>query len=108
MNHIYLVSLCFQIYQQNLQSKVIGNTVLYQSITKTTQSLIEPFLFKAPLDCGLVAMASRQIAGVGETNTRINGYHFYYGLTSLGCFRPGKVKNHFFTDLLDFLTLPGP
>lgn len=62
----YGASIMFKVYSENLRSNVIGNTLLFQSITKTTQALIEPFLFNAPPDCGLVAIANRQIAGVGK------------------------------------------
>lgn len=56
----------FAVYKANLKTKLIGNVMFYADVIATTMNLIESLMFSLPTDIGLVAVATRQTAGVGR------------------------------------------
>ena len=58
---------------------MIGNTVVYQSISKTTQDVIKTFSGLTPQGCGLVAIAAQQISDRGEY--KLNFFRTFWPLT---------------------------
>ncbi|KAA0704444.1 Biotin--protein ligase [Triplophysa tibetana] len=55
-----------QTYRQNLQTRRLGQTVLYADVTSTTMDLLESLILKVPEEMGLIAIAARQTQGKGR------------------------------------------
>ncbi|XP_057176729.1 biotin--protein ligase isoform X3 [Triplophysa rosa] len=55
-----------QTYQHNLQTRRLGQTVLYADVTSSTMDLLESLILKLPEEMGLIAIAARQTQGKGR------------------------------------------
>ncbi|KAL4232937.1 hypothetical protein ACF0H5_007625 [Mactra antiquata] len=55
-----------KIYCDNLQSKVLGNTLLYVDVVPTTMTLLDGLMFSVPADTGLIVVARQQTSGKGR------------------------------------------
>lgn len=58
------------IYWKNLQTKVLGQTMVYVDVVPTTMPLLDPLMNLAPQKTGLVAVAGRQTHGRGRGGNR--------------------------------------
>nr|XP_014345401.1 PREDICTED: biotin--protein ligase [Latimeria chalumnae] len=64
-------------YRQNLQTKSLGQIVLFAEVTTTTMDLFDGLMLQLPEEMGLIAIAVRQTQGKGRGG---NAW-----LSSLGC-----------------------
>lgn len=55
-------------YAETLKSTSIGQTVIFQAMSKTTQDVINTFSTLGPKNFGLVSIAADQTNGRGEIN----------------------------------------
>lgn len=53
-------------YQENLQTRRLGRTVIYADVTSTTMDLLDRMILKLPQEVGLIAIATRQTQGKGR------------------------------------------
>lgn len=54
------------VYQENLTSKVLGNTVIYADVVPSTMTLLDGLLFSVHKNNGLIAIARQQTSGKGR------------------------------------------
>lgn len=64
--HDFSEHFSLQTYQQNLQTRRLGQTVLYANVTSTTMDLLESLILQLPEEMGLIAVAARQTKGKGR------------------------------------------
>lgn len=69
-NHFQLQYFQPNIYWNNLQTKVLGQTMLYVDVVPTTMPLLDPLMCLVPQRTGLVAVAGRQTQGRGRGGNR--------------------------------------
>ncbi|XP_007423392.1 biotin--protein ligase [Python bivittatus] len=56
----------FERYKQNLDTRILGKTVLFSEVTSTTMNLLDGLMYKMPQEMGLIAIAVQQTQGKGR------------------------------------------
>nr|XP_054753941.1 biotin--protein ligase-like [Lytechinus pictus] len=60
----------FDVYRNNLQTRILGNVVLYAEVLPTTMDVFDGFMFKVPDNIGCVCIATRMTGGKGRGGNR--------------------------------------
>lgn len=60
----------FDAYRHNLQTRILGNVVLYAEVLSSTMDVFEGFMFKVPDNVGVVCIATRMTGGKGRGGNR--------------------------------------